>query len=445
MTLSGCCAGEPGRRGRATGAKRSSCLGEQPIGASMTATDDEPAPVRTPLRRALNRSGFRRLFAAQTISRWGDTFSSVALVILVYRLTGSGVRVAGVVALEIIPVVLFGFVAGAVVDRVSRKQVMIAADIGRAVVAVSLTVFHDQLAAVYLSAFLLSSLSVFFNPAAASALPDLVDDDEIVGANSAVWSAAVVSQIALAPLAGALVAIAGPGPAFGINAASFLISAALLRGLPISARPARAPSRHITDITEGLRAIATSRFLRALAGVQGLAALSAGATSALLVVLAEEHLDVGAGQFGLLIGAIGVGAGIGPLVLQRVIADVRRPWLLFGPYLLRGVVDLVLAAISSFAVALGALALYGVGTSTGNVTYNSVLQLTMPERLRGRVFAFYDVVWQSARLLSIGIGGVAADRYGVTAVYWAGGVLLLAAGLLGLTRAGTIPPATPKP
>jgi len=94
---------------------------------------------------------------------------------------------------------------------------------------------------------------------------------------------------------------------------------------------------------------------------------------------------------------------------------------------------------------LGALALYGVGTSTGNVTYNSVLQLTMPERLRGRVFAFYDVVWQSARLLSIGIGGVTADRYGVTAVYWAGGVLLLAAGLLGLTRAGTIPPTTPNP
>jgi len=407
----------------------------------MTAT----AATRSPLRRALQRRGFRSLFAAQTISRWGDTFNSVALVILVYQLTGSGVRVAGVVAFEIVPVVLLGFVAGAVVDRSSRRRVMIGADLGRALVASGLVLFHEELAVVYLSAFLLSAFSVFFNPAAASALPDLVADDEIVGANSAVWSGAVISQIALAPMAGALVALAGPGPAFGINAVSFLVSAALLRGLPIGARPARAATRHLSDIAEGLRTITASRFLGTLAGVQGLAALSAGATSALLVVLAEEHLDIGAGKFGLLLGAIGVGAGLGPLVLQRFVVDVRRPSLLFGPYLLRGVVDLVLATVSSFGVALGALALYGVGTSTGNVTYNSVLQMTVPDRLRGRVFAFYDVVWQTGRLVSIGLGGVAADRYGITAVYWAGGVLLLAAGALGLNRAGTLSPATPEP
>lgn len=411
----------------------------------MTAVEDEPPLLRPPLRRALDRPGFRRLFAAQTISRWGDTFGSVALVILVYRLTGSGLRVAGVVAFEIIPVVLLGFVAGAVVDRAARRRVMIGADLGRAVVAVSLAVFHDELLVVYLSAFLLSSFSVFFNPATASALPELVDADEIVAANSAVWSAAVVSQIALAPVAGTLVAVAGPGPAFTINAVSFLLSAALLRRLPLARRPAQVPGRHLRDIAEGLRTITASRFLGALAGVQALAALSAGATSALLVVLAEEHLDIGAGQFGLLIGAIGIGAGLGPLFLQRFVVDVRRPSLLFGPYLLRGAVDLVLAAVSSFGVALGALAVYGVGTSTGNVTYNSVLQLTVPERLRGRVFAFYDVVWQSARLVSIGAGGVAADRYGVTAVYWAGGVLLLAASALGFSRAGAIPAATAEP
>jgi MFS family permease len=85
-------------------------------------------------------------------------------------------------------------------------------------------------------------------------------------------------------------------------------------------------------------------------------------------------------------------------------------------------------------LALGALALYGVGTSTGNVTYNSVLQTTVPDRLRGRVFAFYDVVWQSARLVSIGVGGVLADQVGITAVYLFGAALLALAGALGLAR-----------
>jgi len=223
-----------------------------------------------------------------------------------------------------------------------------------------------------------------------------------------------------------------------INATTFLVSAALLQGLPSSGRAPAAPTKHLADIAEGLRTIRASRFLATLAGVQGLAALSAGATSALLVVLAEEHLDVGASEFGFLIAAIGVGAGFGPLVLQRFVDDVRRPVFLYGPYLLRGAVDIVLAATRSFGIALGALSIYGVGTSTGNVTYNSVLQTTVPDRLRGRVFAFYDVVWQAARLTSIGIGGVMADTLGVVAVYWAGGVLLLAAGTLGLTAGRTI-------
>lgn len=390
------------------------------------------------MRRALQRPGFRRLFAAQTISRWGDTFNSVALVILVYQLTGSGLKVAGTVAFEIVPVVLLGFVAGAVVDRYSRRRVMVIADLARATVAVMLVVAHDHLAVVYLAAFLFSAFSVFFNPAAASVLPALVAEDEIVGANSAVWSAAVISQIALAPIAGAVVAVAGPGPAFAINVITFVVSAAFLVRLPIPARPQAVAGKHLADVAEGLRAIRSSHFLTVLAGVQGLAALSAGATSALLVVLAEEHLNVSAGRFGLLIAAIGVGAGLGPLVLQRIVDDVRRPLFLFGPYLLRGAVDVVLAASKSFAVALGALGLYGVATSTGNVTYNSVLQTTVPDRLRGRVFAFYDVVWQTARLASIGVGGAMADAYGIAAVYWAGGVLLLAAGALGITAGQTV-------
>jgi MFS family permease len=362
----------------------------------------------------------------------------VALVVLVFRLTGSGLSVAVTVALEVAPVLVFGLVAGAVVDRFPRVRVMVVADVGRAAIALALALFADQLAVVYAAAFGLSTLTTFFNPAASSVVPAVVDRDDVVGANSALWSAAVVSQIALAPLAGGLVAVAGAGPAFALNAASFLVSALLLTGLsvPASAVPpvagADGLAGRVAGVRAGLAAVRASRLLATLAGVQALAALSAGATSALLVVLAERHLDVGPARFGLLLGAIGVGAGLGPLVLQRFVADVRRPSLLFGPYLLRGAVDLVLAAFSSFGLALGALAVYGVGTSTGHVTYQTVLQTTVPDRFRGRVFALYDMVWQSARLVSIGLGGVAAEALGIRAVYLLGGALLIGAGLLGL-------------
>src|SRR5262249_19242997 len=88
------------------------------------------------------------------------------------------------------------------------------------------------------------------------------------------------------------------------------------------------------------------------------------------------------------------------------------------------------------AAALAVLAVYGVGTSTGTVTFNSLLQSAVPADLRGRVFATFDLLWQLGRLVSLGVGGLLADALGVRAVYVVGGRLLLAAAATGLTGTG---------
>jgi hypothetical protein len=168
-------------------------------------TDQPTAPDRPALRpglaAVLANPAYRRLFAAQTISRWSDTFNLVALVVLVFRLTGSGLGVSGVVVAEIAPVLLLAPLAGVLVDRLPRVRVMIAADLWRMALAGVLLLVDQHLAAVYAVAFGLAAGGVFFNPAASSVLPSIVDDDELVAANSGLWSAAVISQIALAPLA----------------------------------------------------------------------------------------------------------------------------------------------------------------------------------------------------------------------------------------------------
>lgn len=137
--------------------------------------------------------------------------------------------------------------------------------------------------------------------------------------------------------------------------------------------------------------------------------------------------------FGLLIGAIGIGAALGPLVMLRLIRDPARPLFVFGPFGLRGVVDLVLATVTAVPVAVVALVAYGVGTSTGAVTFNSMLQAHTADRLRGRVFASMDVLWQGGKRVSLGVGGLLADLYGIQAVYYLGGILLLAAMAAGLS------------
>jgi MFS family permease len=91
---------------------------------------------------------------------------------------------------------------------------------------------------------------------------------------------------------------------------------------------------------------------------------------------------------------------------------------------------------------MGALAVYGVGTSTGMVTYNALLQAEVAPQARGRVFAGFDLLWQAGRLASLGLGGVVADALGVRAVYYLGGLLLLLAGAIGLAR---LPPRANPP
>jgi MFS family permease len=386
------------------------------------------------LSTVFRNRGYRRLWVARTVSQWGDVVNFVALALLVFDLTGSGLGVAGVVAAEILPVLLFAPFAGVIVDRSSRVRVMVIADLVRAALALGLALGQHHVATVYVLAFGLSAGTVFFNPAASSALPSLVDEEELVAANSGIWTAAVLSQIALAPIAGVLVAEAGFGAAFLVNAASFLASALVLLRLRLPGQPTPITGRRwLVDSRDGASAITRDATLRALAIGQLLAALSAGATSALLVVLAREHLMTDSRGYGLLLAAIGVGAAVGPLLLVRFIRKPRRLVFVFGPYALRGLVDLVLASTRTLPAASGALAVYGVGTSTGAVTFNSLLQASVSDRQRGRVFATFDLLWQLGRLASLLAGGVLADLAGIRAVYYAGGVLLLAAALAGVS------------
>jgi MFS family permease len=384
------------------------------------------------LRTLLAQPAYRRLWLARTISQVGDVAQFTTLALLLIALTGSGLGVSGAVLAEIAPVLLLAPLAGSIVDRLPRVKVMVAADLVRVALAATLALWHDSAALAYAVAFGLSAGQVFFSPAAQSLLPSVVEEDELVAANSGIWTAAVTAQIAVAPVAALLAVNVGFGPAFAVNAVSFALSAAVLRGLgePERTRPVSVTSS-FAHAREALAALGQIPLLKALAAGQFLAALSAGATSALLVVLAQERLG-GPEGFGLLIACIGIGAALGPLLVLRRITNPRRPLFVFGPYAVRGIVDLVLAAVTALPLAAAALVVYGLSTSTGAVTFSSLVQSRVPEDLRGRAFAGFDVLWQTGRMISLLGGGLLADAVGIQAVYLLGGLLLLAAAGVGV-------------
>jgi MFS family permease len=364
------------------------------------------------------------LWLSQLVSTFGDTLHYIALVVLVYQLTGQGVAVAALVAAEILPVLLLGPVAGVVIDRFSRKAVLIWSDLIRAVLVLSLLWPHGAWHA-YLVAAGLAAGNTFFNPTVQAVIPALTTEEQRLAANSVAWSTGRLVQILASAVAGGLIGIFGTRVAFGLNAATFLVSALFIAQLRIPAHAGqlgegtkRGLESFFRDAREGLRFARHDPFVSRLLLVQSLASCAVGATGAMLVVLAEEHLRLPPAGFAWLIGAIGVGALIGPLIPNTLATDYRDARWLFVPYVIRGIGDVLLAIVTTLPLALLILFVYGLNTSTGMVVFSSTVQGAVPDAVRGRVFTLLDVSWNAMRLLSLAIGGLVVDTLGIRSLFW---------------------------
>jgi len=382
------------------------------------------------------------LWLSQLVSSFGDTLHYIALVVLVFNLTGHGAAVAILVGAEIVPVLLLGPVAGVIIDRFSRKAVLIGADLARAALALSL-VWPQGTWHAYVVAAGIAAGNTFFNPTVQAVIPVLTTEDQRLAANSVSWSTGRLVQILASAVAGGLIALIGTDAAFVLNAATFVVSALLIVRLVIPAHAGqlgeatrRGFGSYLADARAGVSFAMRDRLVSRLLLVQGLASLAVGGTGAMLVVLSERHLGLEPAGFAWLIGAIGVGALLGPLIPNLFARDYRDARWLFVPYIIRGIGDVLIAIFTPLPVALIILFVYGLNTSTGNVVFSSTIQGAVPERVRGRVFTLLDVTWNALRLLSLALGAVMVDLIGIRPLFWTGGALLALAGLLGLVLLG---------
>lgn len=383
------------------------------------------------------------LWLSQLVSSFGDILHYIALVVLVYQLTGRGAAVAVLVVAEVVPVLLFGPVAGVVIDRFSRKRVLIGADLVRAALALSL-VWPQGAWHAYVVAAGIAAGNTFFNPTVQAVIPSLTTEEQRLAANSVAWSTGRLVQIIASAIAGGLIAIVGTDAAFTLNAATFAVSALLIARLVIPAHAGqlgldtkRGLDRYLDDARQGFAYAVHDRLVSRLLIVQSLASFAVGATGAMLVILSERHLDLAPSGFAWLIGAIGVGALLGPLIPNALAKDYRDARWLFVPYIVRGLGDILIASFTPLPIALLIMFVYGLNTSTGMVVFSSTVQGAVSATMRGRVFTLLDVSWNAMRLLSLALGAIMVDVIGIQALFWTGGALLAGAGILGLALLGS--------
>jgi MFS family permease len=243
---------------------------------------------------------FRRLFLATLGSGLGTWLAYVALTVDVFERTDSGSWVAALLIADFLPIVVVGFLLGPLVDRLSRRRLMIASDLVRFAVFCALP-FAGSAAMIVALAAVAGMATGLFRPALYAGVPNLVDEQDLPSANSLLQSVENLTW-ALAPLiGGVLVAASSADVTYWVNAVTFLVSAALLARIPHRLlQAARAESRgHLRDLVDGATLVVRSAALLAVLVTWNLFMFASAGVNVAEVVLAEVSFDSGAFGFGL--------------------------------------------------------------------------------------------------------------------------------------------------
>jgi MFS family permease len=365
----------------------------------------------------LRHRQFRLLFVATFASGIGNWLAVVALQVDVYDRTHSGWWVGALLVVNVLPAVVLGLVLGPLVDRFSRKGLMIGSDLGRLAVFAALPFTHSAPATVILAAAA-GIGNAFFRPAVLAGLPNLVDDEDLPSANALLqlveWTTTAVGPL----VGGALVAASGPQLAYWVNAGTFAFSALLVAAIPAALLQSDRPlSRgHWADLGEGYRAVRTSRALMCVLVAWSTAAFFGGFMNVAEIFLAKRAYDAGDFGFGLLWAGTGVGMVIGGLAAADLIKrDLGAAYVRF---LALFAVGIACAAVAP-NVWIGAVAMIvaGIGNGAavvGNITF---VQRGAPDRLRGRAFTLLMAVNYGALGLSFVIAGPVTNAIGARWTY----------------------------
>jgi MFS family permease len=387
---------------------------------------------------------FSAFWLGQTISLFGDRLHQIALGILVLELTGSALLTGLAVFSAMVPNLLFGPIAGTFVDRWDQKRVMVVSDVLRAGLVLLLPIAAVQdIRLVYPIAFGVTTVSLFFRPAKAAVLPRIVRRKDLMAANSATWTAEALADIAGFPLAALFVASLGAALplAFWIDAASYLVSAALILGIavPPVARDAAplvgsALRRFGNEMREGWTFLRSRSELFQNTLISAVAQTSVGATLALTVVYARDALDpsvIGYPEnYAVLEAVLGIGNLVGGIGVGLIGARLRKGRLIVAGFLAMGAAVVVLGATSSIVVAIAAVAVMGIANLVFIIPTQTLFAELTPTHLMGRVIAMRQTIVFGSLTGAMAAASVLAEFVYVGLVVALFGAITLAAGLM---------------
>jgi dTMP kinase len=445
----------------------------------MSSIADEVAALRgtrpATLRDLVTHGPFARLLAAMTVSSLGDWVGFIAVTFIVQRLGGgnASIAISGVMIARTLPAVLFGPIAGALVDRFDRKKLMIGADLARGAMYVSMVLVHE-LWAIYLLSFAIECLSLLWGPARDASVPNLVPRRQLANANSL----GLVSTYGTLPLGGIVFTVItafsewtaqrvpwlGAQPeslALILDAGTFLFSALMLSRVAFPPQPAATTdggegrrfdlSRVWRDTVDGVRFLREESIAAAMTGGIVIAFGAVGAVLAIGPVFVAQTIGARASGWGVMVTAFGIGMGLGMATANAAARAIERDSVFTWSLGAAGLTLLVLAAMPNLAFAAVVTVWLGAFCGLAWVSGYTLLQENVVDEFRGRTFAALTTLSRMTLFLSLSIfpalaqlfdsvvhdsisggdfyvGGQRFDLSGTRMAMWLAGLVVIVAG-----------------
>ncbi|MBI2777490.1 MAG: MFS transporter [Chloroflexi bacterium] len=396
------------------------------------------------VRLALDGS-FSALWTGQLISLIGDRIHQVALAFVVLNATGSPIAVGAVFLVATLPNLLFGPIAGTLVDRWDHREVMIVSDLLRAglVLLIPIAVVTD-LALVYPLVFLVTTVSIFFRPAKGAILPRLVAEDDLLAANSAMWIAETFADIGGYVIAGLFVALLGSQLplAFWMDAVTYVASAILVASVSVASvqKVAREVGDRrpgfLAELREGWRFLRGEAVLLANTLQATVGQFMLGIFLVLTPVYAKEALDTQAldatAAYSFIEGSIGLGNLIGGFAIGLLGTRMALGRTVIVGYVWTGASVAALALTGNVIIAVGLAFGAGVGNLAFVIPSQTLVQRRTPPELMGRLLGLRFSLVYGSMTIAMGVGGVLGQVFGAGPVLGVFGVITILVGLAGL-------------
>jgi len=395
---------------------------------------DSSSPVRV-----LRNRNFARLWVGSVTAAAGTAVGGIILVWLVYSTTHSPIAISFLGIVQFLPTLGFGLVAGALIDRLDRRRLMLTCDIGRSICFGALAVFvlfyGVDLEVLLGVMFIVATFSTVFRPATNAALPRILPSMALADGNGLLQGGSTIAQFVGSPVGGVLILTLGATVGLAFNALTFAISGSMIFLMMIPPGAQTSPSRRtrrssvLSDVREGLRFVLTQRALLIITLTAMGANFFLTIWGSFLVIYAGVHLHQGAAGFSVLVAANTGGFALGALLPGRLRTD-RAPGLWILPtWGIVGLFVLGLAWTSSLVLAVALSVCASTLLSIGNTTWLSGVQRTIPDEFLGRYFATDEAGSFAMIPIGLALGGVLIFEVGIVWAYVVAGAGALASNI----------------